>query len=265
MIRLVALDIDGTLLDTSNRLTDANAAAVRQAVERGVPVVLATSRWFYLARRTADSLGLTTPLICHNGALVKRPDDEHELLHLRLDQRFAHEATTLGDERQYAMFTTLDHVTYMRPQGNVDPQRLPPDLQVARRQAELVAQGAPTAILVFGEEAVDEMYETFHGSYGQRVNFSRNYSLTFPHYLVMTHAEADKGRALELVCRELGVDPKDALAIGDSQADVAMFRVVGCAVAMGNAPESVRQAAAAVAPVNDEDGVAWALKRFVLP
>ena len=109
MIRLVALDIDGTLLDTSNRLSEANAAAVREAVAGGVTVVLATSRWFYLARLTARELGLITPLICHNGALIKRPDDEEELLHLRLDQRFAQETATLGDERGYRMFTTVGH------------------------------------------------------------------------------------------------------------------------------------------------------------
>jgi Cof subfamily protein (haloacid dehalogenase superfamily) len=264
MIRLVALDIDGTLLDTSNRLTEANAAAVREVAASGVPVVLATSRWFHLTRRTAQQLGLTTPLICHNGALVKRPNDERELLHLRLDQRFAHETATLGDERGYYMFTTIDHITYMRPEGGTPPRRLPPDLQVSHRHAEAVARGAPTAILVFGEQAVDEVCDAFHDGYRQQVNFSRNHSLTFPHYLILTHAQADKGRALELVCRELKVSPQDALAIGDSQADAAMFDLVGYGIAMGNAPPAVQEAAVDVAPPNDDDGVAWALRKYVL-
>jgi Cof subfamily protein (haloacid dehalogenase superfamily) len=264
MIRLVALDIDGTLLDTSNRLSEANAAAVRETVARGVPVVLATSRWFYLARRTAQELGLTTPLICHNGALVKRPGDEQELLHLRLDQRFAQETAALGDQRGYRMFTTVDHITYMQPEGRVPPRHLPPDLQVTERHTDAVARGAPTAILVFGEEAVNEICEAFRDGYRQQVNFSRNHSLTFPHYLIMTHAQADKGHALELVCRELGVSPQETLAMGDSQADAVMFDLVGYGIAMGNAPAAVQEAAVDVAPPNDEDGVAWALRKYVL-
>ncbi len=263
MIRLVALDIDGTLLDTSNQLSEANAAAVRETTARGVSVVLATSRWFHLARLTARELGLTTPLICHNGALVKRPDDEHELLHLRLEQRFAQQTAALGDERGYHMFITIDHVTYMRPEGEVPP-RLPPDIQVTDRHADAVARGAPTAILIFGEQAVNEVCEAFGDGYRQRVNFSRNHSLTFPLHLIMTHARADKGRALELVCRELGVPLEHTLAMGDSQADAAMFDLAGRGIAMGNAPADVQDAAIEVAPTNDEDGVAWALWKYVL-
>jgi hypothetical protein len=263
MIRLVALDIDGTLLDSSNRLSDANAAAVREALAQGTQVVLATSRWFHLARLTAESLGLSTPLICHNGALVKRPQDGQELLHLRLDQDFARQVVALGDQRRYMMFTTVDHVTYMRPQGK-GPKHLPKDMRVSSYHAQAVAQAAPTAILFFGKEAVDEVWDAFHGQFGQAVNFSRNHSLAFPHYLSLTHAEADKGRSLELACRELGVDPAEAMAIGDSEADVAMFDVVGCGIAMGNAPEAVREAAKDVAPQNDADGVAWAIRKYVL-
>jgi Cof subfamily protein (haloacid dehalogenase superfamily) len=263
MIRLVALDIDGTLLDNSNRLSEANAAAVREALSRGTQVVLATSRWFHLARLTAESLGLTTPLICHNGALVKRPEDGQELLHLRLDQDFALQVATLGDQGRYMMFTTIDDVTCMRPQGR-GPRRLPRDMRVSNYHAQAVAQAAPTAILIFGEQAVEEVWGAFYERFGETVNFSRNHSLAFPHYLSLTHAEADKGRSLALVCRELGVDPAEAMAMGDAEADAAMFDVVGYGIAMGNAPEAVRQAASDVAPQNDEDGVAWAVRKYVL-
>jgi len=66
------------------------------------------------------------------------------------------------------------------------------------------------------------------------------------------------------VCRELGVDPAEAMAIGDSEADVAMFQVAGQGIAMGNAPDEVREAARDVAPQNDDDGVAWAIRKYVL-
>ncbi len=95
-IKLIALDLDGTLLNSSLNVSDRNGEAVRRAREAGVKVVLATSRWYLLARRTADRLGIDTPLICNNGAIVKRPADGAELLHLRLDQEPAQEVTALG-------------------------------------------------------------------------------------------------------------------------------------------------------------------------
>src|SRR4030067_619914 len=104
MIRLVALDIDGTLLDSSNRLSDGHAAAGR-------------------------------------------------------------EAAALGDERRYMMFTTVDHVTYMRPQGK-GPKHLPRDMRVSNYHAQAVAQAAPTAILIFGEEAVGEGWDAFYEQVG---------------------------------------------------------------------------------------------------
>src|SRR6266508_5158323 len=99
MYKLLALDLDGTLLNSSLRLSDANGEAVRAAMERGVQVVLATARFYGIALRTASRLDVQTPLICSNGALVKRPTDGKELVHLTLDLNLARDVTALGDER----------------------------------------------------------------------------------------------------------------------------------------------------------------------
>src|SRR3970040_2264372 len=99
MIRLIALDLDGTLLHSALKGSESTVQAVRRALESGVKVVLATTRWYLLAKRTADRLGIDTPLVCNNGAIVKRPGDGSEMLHLRLDQELAREATALADER----------------------------------------------------------------------------------------------------------------------------------------------------------------------
>ena len=103
MFKVLALDLDGTLLNSGLRLSDGNAEAVRAAMERGVQVVLATARFYGIALRTASRLGVETPLICSNGALVKRPTDGHELIHLYVDHDLAREVTTLGDERGWEM------------------------------------------------------------------------------------------------------------------------------------------------------------------
>src|SRR5436309_2403998 len=109
--KLIALDLDGTLLNSSLKLSDGNAEALRAAIGKGVQVVLATARWYGLALRTAARLEIKTPLICSNGALVKRPNGQ-ELLHLYVDDELAREAVTLADDSGWELYTTIGDTTY---------------------------------------------------------------------------------------------------------------------------------------------------------
>ncbi|MDP2675347.1 MAG: Cof-type HAD-IIB family hydrolase [Dehalococcoidia bacterium] len=264
MIRLIALDLDGTLLNSALKVSERNGEAVRRALESGVKVVLATTRWYLLAKRTADRLGIDTPLVCNNGAIVKRPGDGSELLHLRLDQELAREVTALADERDWETFTTIEDATYMRPRPGIIAEKLPAGLRLSERQADEVARGQPTSVLVYSEEAVDEIAGRFLEAYDGRANFSLNRPRNYPHYVVLTHQGADKGSALEMVCHELDVPMTEVLAMGDSESDLGMIQQAGLGIAMNNAPDEVKRAALHIAPGNDADGVAWAIERFAL-
>ena len=264
MIRLIALDLDGTLLNSALRLSERNAEAVRRALDNGVNVVLATSRWYGLAKRTADRLGIDTPLVCSNGAVIRWPQDGSELLHLRLDQEVAHDVAALGDERGWEMFTTIEDATFMRARPGAIPERLPGGLRICDRQAEEVARGQPTAMLVFGQEAVEEISQRLLPAYDGRAKFSLNRPVNLPQYVVLTHPDADKASALEMVCREMDVPLSDVMAMGDSESDLSMLNLAGLGIAMDNSPDGVKRAALHIAPSNDEDGVAWAIERFAL-
>jgi hypothetical protein len=261
--RLIALDLDGTLLNSALRLSDTNAGALTRAIEAGVRVVFATARWFALAKRTADRLGVETPLICSNGALVKRPAGGAELLHLYLDEQLAREAVTLGDDSGWEMFTAIGDSTYMQMRPGIIPEKLPGGLKIADRQSDHLHEGPPTAVLIYGEEAVAEIGRRFLPQFRDRARFSFNRPAGVP-YVVLTHPEAEKGSALQMVCRELDVSPTEALAMGDSESDLGMLQLAGLGIAMGNAPDEVKRAALHIAPTNDDDGVAWAIDRFVL-
>lgn len=265
MIRLIALDLDGTLLGPDWRVGAADSEAVAAARQRGVSIVLATSRWYGLARRTAERLELRAPLICHNGAHVRGPDEGTELLHLRIATEQAREIAAFCDDSEFETYTTVDGVTYVRAPwaAQVGPERLPRDMRFAKAHAEHVTVPA-TGILVFGEEAVQTVARAFAERYAGILSFPIGWSESFQPYLTITAAETDKGRALRLVCQHLGLPPEEAMAVGDAAPDVAMFQVAGLAVAMGNAPEEVKAQADAVAPSNTEGGVAWAIRRFVL-
>jgi Cof subfamily protein (haloacid dehalogenase superfamily) len=262
--RLIALDLDGTLLDSSLKLSETNGEALRAAMAKGVQVVLATSRWYGLALRTAARLEIETPLICSNGAIVKRPKDGTELLHLYVDADLAREVVTLADDSGWEMYTTIGDATYMKMRPGIIPEKLPAGLKVAERQSDHLGEAAPTSVLVFGGDAVEEITSRFMPKYGERARFSLNRPVNTPHYVVLTHVEAEKASGLELVCKELGVAPEEVIAMGDSESDLEMIQMAGLGVAMGNSPDGVKKAALHIAPTNDEDGVAWAVRQFVL-
>ena len=262
--KLIALDLDGTLLNSAMKLSEANGEALGKAMEQGVQVVLATARWYALALRTAVRLDIKTPLICCNGAIVKRPTDGTELLHLHVDEDLAREAVTMADDAGWEMYTTIGDSTYMKMRPGVVPEMLPAGLKVAERQSDHLDEGAATSVLIYGTEAVDAAVERMMPKYGGRARFSLNRPVNTSHYVILTHPEAEKARGLRMVCEELGIAPDEAVAMGDSESDLAMLSMAGLGIAMGNSPDEVRKAALHIAPSNDEDGVAWALKRFVL-
>ena len=255
--------MDGTLLDSEDRLSERNADAVRRVRDRGVVVVLCTSRWFSLAVRTAEELDLRAPLICHNGALVRVPGADSDLLHLRLDPHASRELAAFMDGRPETSFVTVDGVSYLRTRRDLGRWRPPADIRPVSRLSDVLT-APPTAFLLFGEGAADALEAAFTERYRGVLNVARGHSATFPHYAKVVDARADKGSALRLVCEHLGLDVREAMAMGDSGPDVDMFRVAGHSVAVANAPLEVQAEAQTVAPSNDDDGVAWALERFVL-
>ncbi|HEX5478798.1 MAG TPA: HAD hydrolase family protein [Dehalococcoidia bacterium] len=263
--RLVALDLDGTLMERGNVVSEGNAAAVRDAVAAGVHIVLATSRWYALAKHSADMLGIRSPIICHNGAMVRSPVDDARWLELQVPPDAARAIADVADRERYESMVTVDDVTYlMTRRPNVDPARLPAGMVLADALTPQVGRGAE-GFLFFGDDAVDGIPGALGGRFDGVLNMASGYSETFPRYLNIVAAGADKGRALALVCERLGIALEDAIAVGDAAPDLEMMRVAGLSVAMGNAPAEVQAQVDIVGPGNREDGVAWTLRQFAIP
>ncbi len=262
-IRIVALDLDGTLLDPRNQVSEDDAAAVRAAVAAGVTVVLATSRWHQAARRTAVSLGLDGFIISHNGALVRSTDGARELLHVRIEEHLARRVAAYVDALEGDAYVTVEDRTFIRSGRLRDASRMPPDMVLVESLAPAIS-AAPTAFLLFGKEGVRSTVQHFREYHGHGLNLAEGFSDSFPDYLNVVHHDADKGRGLAAVCEALGLPLAAAMAIGDASPDIAMIEAAGVGIAMGNAAPAVKDAADAVAPSNSEAGVAWAIRKYVL-
>jgi Cof subfamily protein (haloacid dehalogenase superfamily) len=263
-VRLIALDLDGTLLDREGDVSDGNAAAIKDALAAGVHIVIATSRWYLLAKRTADILGIRSPVICHNGAMIRDPIDGARIMQLDVPADAAVEIAALADERRYESMATVDEVTYLLSKvPNIPAARLPEGMVQTARLGDHVREGAE-AFLFFGKDATEGFRAHVGDRYAGVLNMAYGYSQTFPHYLNITHAAADKGRALAIVAEHLGVSIAETMAIGDAAPDLEMMRAAGIGMAMGNAPDEVKEHADVVGPGNAEDGVAWAVREFAL-
>lgn len=259
-IQLIALDLDGTLLDSSERITRSNRAAIKRALALNVHIVLITGRGADAPLAFGRDLGLRDPIICAHGALTKECPSGRELRHIAIPREhatalieFAHEAgldaAVYTGERFHRLAGAPRHMDDMRGPLWVDVPNL---IDLAERDS--------TFIRFFGRKAVDAITQRFAG---MPVHFKFETWGEFEE-LAITSEDATKERALAEVCRDLQIDASDVLAIGDSRNDVPMLRWAGIGVAMGNALTEVIEAAPFVTASNDEDGVARAIERFVV-
>lgn len=259
--RLLALDIDGTLVDRSLEITPRNLEALRWAVAEGIKVILATGRMAHSAMRYAQAIGTDEPMICYQGAVVAAPTGEflHEWglspaaanravelareldLHLNLyrDDRFYVERLDWG-ARRYAEIAQIEPV-------RVD------DL------VEIAAGGSTKAVFVAEPERLREL----EGLIGKRMAPDARVTFSLPEFLESVSVDVSKARALEMICRERGIDASEVIAAGDAPNDVELFQYAGLAVAPTNAHEVALRAAGETMPPPGEDGIASLVERYL--
>lgn len=265
MIRLIALDVDGTLLDSAHRLPPANAEAVRAALDRGIAVVLATGKQYSAARDLIHGLGLTAPQITSHGALITDPATDSPILLQGVPRAAGERALEVGtavgitmiiagDGRTYARERNAD-IEYMLTYGDPEPQ-LMADLAAA-------LEPPPTHLMAIAYRR-DAVYAAAEDAFNAALNGALAVSRSSPYYLELLHPEVSKGNALRIVCDRLGIDPAEVLAVGDSFNDLSLFAAAGVSAAMGHARPEVRAAASHIAPDNDSAGVAWAIQTLAL-
>jgi len=261
-IRLIATDIDGTLLNSDNQLPAANRRALEQALAQGVQLALVTARKQSSTFAIAELLGLPCACIAHNGARAW-DWDWRELWHRVVDLELARDIAQFADRQSIPLVITVDEVNYY---SRAYPVRLDASqLDERRVKASIDALHAPpTRIIAAGNEGVAALCDMFGREPATLVvhrYYSRNGALASA---VITHPQATKQDALAALIRILDIDAAEVLTIGDAEADAGMLRWAGIGVAMGNSMPEARAAADWVAPTHDEAGFAAAISRFVL-
>ncbi|MDP9110637.1 MAG: Cof-type HAD-IIB family hydrolase [Candidatus Eremiobacteraeota bacterium] len=259
-IQLIALDLDGTLLDAQDGISPANRAAIAQALAAGIRVVFVTGRGIDAPARIARDLGINLPVICAHGALTEDFVSGKVLGHIPVPLQYAKPML------EFAETNAIDTAVYIEEHFHrlagapayMDDMRGANWREIASFKD--VLHTAPTFIRFFGRDAVVAIRATFsdlpvHFKYETWGDFEE---------LAVTSLEATKKNALARLCADMKIPSDHVLAVGDSRNDVPMLRWAGIGVAMGNALAEVKAAVPYVTASNSEDGVAVAIRRFVL-
>ena len=268
MIDLIAIDMDGTLLDPNHAISPRVKAAIRAARAQGVRIVLATGRPFSGIEEYLEELGLAGEndyCITFNGAVIQNAAGTKVIAE-----------TTLGyDDYLYAEKVARDlgvhfHVLYersmMTPNADISSHTVR-DAYISRtpliyRSVEQVDPAWRFRKFMMVDEAavLDRAIANLPPELMQRYTVVKSAA----DFLEILHPEAGKGRALETLAAHLGVPAERIMAIGDQENDLVMLEFAGVAVAMGNAIDAVKAVADHVTTSNNEDGVGVAIERYVL-
>lgn len=273
-IRLLVLDIDGTLAGVSNQISPRVLNAIQQVQGRGIQVAIATGRMYQAALRFHQGVGSTLPLMAYQGAFIKHPQSQTlhrhtplprqlalEILaylapleakdelsvHLYIDDQL-HVRAIIADTEAYALRSGIrpiaagDLLTLLQHHGTTETTKL-------------LALSENTSLLGDVLTHLSQRYPT------EDLYLTRSVE----QFVEATHPLANKGEAVRYVAEDLlDLRPHQVMAIGDNYNDLEMLRYAGIGVAMGDAPDPVKQGADWVAPGVEADGVAMALEQFLL-
>lgn len=262
-VRLLALDLDGTLLDAAGRLSPAHRSAVRAARAQGIEVVLATGRSWRGCQDVYRTLDLTLPAITYLGAQVV--DGSGQVLWANPLPPAA--VAAAWDVARRAGASLVACLGPGRAVGNVQAADFGPwavwnpFTEIVGDLTPHLAAAAPLMLVVYGAAGVAALRAAFPtGLPGCTSDvWDGRPEEALIHFW---RQGVDKSVALARLCRQLGFRPAEVLAMGDGLADLEMLRWAGTAVAMAAAPAAVRAVADAVADAQDPHPVATALQRL---
>lgn len=264
-IALVALDLDGTVVDGALRVSSLVIAAVERARECGVTTTLVTGRIFRAAKPFADLLGIEGPIICYQGAGIFEASTGQILRQTPLASAIALRVVAFAKARGLHVQLYADDAYYVEKStrfselyayvSGVSPTVIP------SLEARFAHSDSIKAVIVTDPDKAEGLSEELRALLGAEAYVTRSN----PEFVEVLAAGVDKGVAFRYLARLLEVDMDETLAVGDSWNDIPLLRAAAFGVAMGSAPPAAKAAADAVVGDVAHDGVSEAYDRYVRP
>jgi Cof subfamily protein (haloacid dehalogenase superfamily) len=266
-IRLLALDVDGTLLNGAQEISEATRAAIQTTISSGVVVVLASARSPYALRQILMTLNLDGYVVAFSGGMICRLNGGTSIATDGFTERRIPIATAHKIVRQ-ALVRGISVGWFVGENWYI--QRWD---DVLRREAAIIGQPLMAALPMTSITDAPHKIQCMVAQSTQvfqlqilRDELPEDCVGQFTHetYLEIFPAGADKAAGLQQIGRQLGIGMDEIAAIGDGENDISMLQAAGLGIAMGHAPDSVKSAAQWITQSNNEDGVAQAINRMRL-
>ncbi|WP_261806095.1 Cof-type HAD-IIB family hydrolase [Lapidilactobacillus luobeiensis] len=267
-IKLIAIDIDDTLLNSAGQILPSTVAAIKAVQQQGIKVVLCTGRPLAGAQHFLKTLGLISAdqyAITFNGAALETTTGQVIARHL-IDNQYYRTLTAFAKDHHvpfnvldeagviYTADHDVDRITVIQAWENHagllirQPAELPSDFKIAK------------GLFVGTITQLDQIEAKVKQRFGQDLYVVR----AGGNFLELMSPQVNKGNALLELASYLQIERTEIMAIGDEQNDLAMFKVAGTAIAMGNSTATVKAQADYVTATNDQNGIAQALAHFGL-
>ncbi|MGL5245711.1 MAG: Cof-type HAD-IIB family hydrolase [Sarcina sp.] len=267
MYKLIAIDMDGTLLNSNREVSKNNIEVIKRAIAKGVKIVITTGRSLNGIKLFLIEIGLIGEneyAICHNGAAVYRTDNFKLIKSKAIKGKNLKELYKLKKEIGLYMhaYTNEDCLAYERNMyTDIEKLYSGKDVVVLDYDKDVDDDLDIMKVLMFEEENIlDEKINKIPKDYFERYNIVRS----LPVILEFLNKETNKGNGVKELSEYLGIKKEEIICIGDQENDLEMIKFAGLGVAMGNAIDKVKECAKYITDTNDNDGVAKVIEKFIL-
>lgn len=267
MYKLVALDMDGTLLNENKQVTERTKKAIKAARDKGVTVVLATGRPIDGVTRYLEELEMLTEsdyALTYNGGLVVKTKSRDVISKIGLkgeDLHYLHKLSKEFGVNIHAFSETEGLITpkdskYTRVEADINNIKFKiNDFSNIENDHSLIK-----VMMIDEPELLQNAVDNLPNEVFEKYTVVRS----TPYFLEFMNKKVNKGTGLELLAKHLGVKQDEIISMGDAGNDLDMIEYAGMGIAMANAFEEVKKAANYITDSNNEDGVAKAIEKFIL-
>ncbi|MFC1687534.1 Cof-type HAD-IIB family hydrolase [Patescibacteria group bacterium] len=265
--KLFVIDLDDTLIGLSHRISRRNVAAIKKVISRKIPVAIATGRTFQTTEPFGNRLGITLPLICYHGALVRT---KHKVyIERMLPEEYYHSLISFARRLRVQICFYVSHhniIYFNRPLNKFAKEYLDKiervrEITLVNFKTYMLPRTPIKCMMIGPEDRIAKLEAMAKRKWRSKMYITRSR----PKLLEFLNPDVSKGKAVKFLADKIGVPMRNVTVIGDSYNDLSMFKAAGRAIAVRNAPHDVELAADHVVSSWDHDGVAEAIEKYILP
>lgn len=263
-IRMIAIDLDGTLLHDDMSISAYSCDVIRRAMEKGYKVVIATGRMWDSARLKVDLLSLgNVPVICYTGAWIMMSETGKTVEKEEMEPVLAEKILQSARGKGWHITSFMDDQIYMdQPDGTEIKYRKYRSRQPVFVGEEFYHPKKPVTRIVFSNPSFEErkrIREELEKEFGNKVD------IVFPgdDFIDVHKKGINKAEAVRFLCRKEGFTMDEVMAFGNTENDVPLLKEAGLSYAVANADDIAKDAAKEICPSNEEDGVARTIEKML--